>query len=137
LRNCSNCGHEISDRTTICPECGATSTRNPNSGAEEGWAIGCTPLVIAGLDVIGMPLAGIVILSAAPSLNPVWIIVLYLLLQSALLVWFIDVYRSSAAGGIGPRTRVYLLIGTIVAALLLGLGTACNMAILLNPMSQL
>jgi len=80
-----------------------------------------------------MPLAGIVILSAAPSLYPEWIIPLYLLLQVAVLGWFINVYRSHAASGIGPRTKVYLLIGTIAAALLLGLGTACNMAILLNP----
>ena len=105
MKNCSNCGHEISDTATICPDCGATSPRNSRSRAEEGWAIGCTPLLIAGLDVIGMPLAGIVILSAAPSLYPEWIIPLYLLLQVAVLGWFINVYRSHAASGIGPRTK--------------------------------
>ena len=35
MKNCSNCGHEVNDEMTFCPECGTPVNGNDNSENEE------------------------------------------------------------------------------------------------------
>lgn len=121
----------------MCPNCGAAALplgATATSRSEAGCSVGCLPLLIAALDVFFVPFAFLMWFGAGDIgfRLPIWALIAYFALQGGLLAFLIYRYRAAVIEGIGPRTRGFLLTATIIAALLLGLGTACNISVMSN-----
>lgn len=135
MKRCANCGRvSADDDAALCANCGQNlaAERTARKSQAQSDLPGCIVILLAVVDVV---VAAIVVTGLFgfryPAVHaPLWGHLVFYAAQVAVLAAIILVCATALRRGPDPRTRLTLLAATIVAALILGLGTACDVGLM-------
>lgn len=136
MKRCGNCTADNADEAVMCANCGATLPVRLGAGRNwlRGDGPGCVVVVLAVLDFVFLPFAlaglwgtGEMGFDLRP---PLWGVIAFYVFQMTALATIVYVYAAAVRAGAGPRVRPVLLAATILATLILGAATACDVGMM-------